>query len=83
MGIRAFSVKFGGTNEVGGLLSASANVVFFCSAKENLDRSLFRPFRNEVYVTPSSKSRIKTASWWKRLTKSARDPSGPYLILDK
>jgi len=64
-------------------LGASAIVVSFCSAKENLMHSLFKPFRNQVYATPSSRLGIKTASWWKRLMKSARDSCDPCLILDR
>jgi len=43
-------------------LRASANVISFYSAKVNLNRPLFRPLKKEVYATPSSRSRINTAS---------------------
>jgi len=64
-------------------LKASINVVSFCSAKENLKHSLFKPFRKEVYATPSSRSGIRIASWWKRLTNSDRDSCYPCLIFEK
>jgi len=43
-------------------LRASASIFSFCSAKENLKRPLLRPFKKQVYATPSSKSGISTAS---------------------
>jgi len=41
---------------------ALANVVSFCSAKANLKQPLLRPFKKDVYATPSSKLWISTAS---------------------
>jgi len=64
-------------------LRASARVFSFCSAKEDLNRQLFRLFMREVYATPYSKSGIKTAFWWKRLTNFAKDSYGSCLILDR
>jgi len=43
-------------------LRASPNVVSFYLAKENLKLPLLKPFKKEVYATPSSRSRISTAS---------------------
>jgi len=43
-------------------LRASASIVSFCSAKENLKRPLLRSFKKEVYATPSSKLIFNTAS---------------------
>ena len=42
-------------------LIAFVRVVSFYSAKENLNRPLFKPFRKEVYVALSSKFGIRTA----------------------
>ena len=64
-------------------LSAFPGVISFYSDRENLNQPLFRPLRNEVYATSASRSGIKTASWWKRLMKLARDCCGPCLIFER
>jgi len=64
-------------------LKASANLVSFYSAKENLKDPFFRPFRKEVYPTPFFKFGIRTTYWWKHLTNSARDSCHPYLIFKR
>jgi len=43
-------------------LRASTSVFSFYFAKENLKRPLLRPFKKEVYATPSSRSKTNIAS---------------------
>ena len=62
-GVRVISADLHGANEVYGLPQGLDQCDAFYSARENLKHLLFQPFRKEVYATPSSKSRIRTASW--------------------
>jgi len=61
-GMRVVGTDLGGTNESATFPRASVNIVSFYSTKENLDQPLLRLFKKEVYATPSSKSKISTAS---------------------
>lgn len=43
-------------------LKALTMKVSFCSARENLNRPFFSPFRKEVYITPSSRLGIRATT---------------------
>ena len=81
--IITFHTNFSDPNEVCGLSKRFSQRHLLCSARENVNHPFLNPFKKEAYVMPSSKSRIRTASWSNLLAKSARDSNFSCLIFKR